>query len=278
MRLSRKSFVIILAALIVSSATIALGRDDSSLPAVQTPTVVQVCVQKGSGLVRLLTEEKRRCGPSETAADWTVGGDITAIEAGPGLTGGGEDGSVRLNVDNSAVQSRVAGSCTGSDAISSITQDGLVTCTTGGGQVIAGFNDGPGSIPDIEGATGGTLHLPPGMYAIFAKTWVSATPGGIPGTRVNCKLQAGSSSDGTEVFLHEGDWAPAFGLADDLALSASMSFMVVENLVHGGSVTLRCIDAAHFNDGSWGTGHASWNDVKIVAIKTSDLSNVFMGS
>jgi hypothetical protein len=80
------------------------------------------------------------------------GGDVTAVGAGAGLTGGGDNGEIALAVDPSVVQSRVGGSCLRLDAsINAIHQDGTVTCNAddfgSGSDVHAGFYDGPVSLP-----------------------------------------------------------------------------------------------------------------------------------
>jgi hypothetical protein len=65
-------------------------------------------------------------------------GDITAVGAGTGLTGGGGAGDVALSVDPTQVQSRVSNGCPAGQAIRAIGQDGAVTCEAsagGGGDV-----------------------------------------------------------------------------------------------------------------------------------------------
>lgn len=63
------------------------------------------------------------------------GGDITAVTAGTGLTGGGSEGAVTLAVDPSIVQSRINGICPPGSSIRMVNQDGTVTCETSGGDI-----------------------------------------------------------------------------------------------------------------------------------------------
>ncbi|HNS50554.1 MAG TPA: tail fiber domain-containing protein [Anaerolineae bacterium] len=61
------------------------------------------------------------------------GGDITAVYAGPGLSGGGTSGDVTLSADPSVVQRRVTGICAEGSAIREVLGDGTVVCEPVGG-------------------------------------------------------------------------------------------------------------------------------------------------
>lgn len=76
-------------------------------------------------------------------------GDITAVVAGTGLSGGGTGGSVTLAANTAYLQRRVSGSCTVGSSIRAINADGTVVCDSGSG---GGGDDGDWTV------AGGTMY------------------------------------------------------------------------------------------------------------------------
>lgn len=81
-------------------------------------------------------------------------GDITAVNAGVGLTGGGATGDVTLAVDNALVQSRISGTCPGGAAMRVVNANGTVTCEPVGD--VTGITAGAGL---SGGGTSGDLSV-----------------------------------------------------------------------------------------------------------------------
>ena len=84
------------------------------------------------------------CGDDDVGSDGG-GGDITAVYAGYGLSGGGETGSVTLNVVTSTIQQRVSGVCGTGYAIRQANADGTVVCEADDG---ATYTAGAGLLLD----------------------------------------------------------------------------------------------------------------------------------
>ncbi|MBK9035836.1 MAG: hypothetical protein IPL61_32075 [Myxococcales bacterium] len=135
-------------------------------------------------------------------------GDITAVTAGAGLTGGDITGAVTLAVDPSYVQRRINASCPAGQAIRAIAVDGTVTCEVddvGGSGGITGVTAGTGltgsgtsgTVPvaidgtvvarkDAAGGNqtfdGGTLHLDYGANRVGVGTTAPGYPLDVSGT------------------------------------------------------------------------------------------------
>jgi hypothetical protein len=122
------------------------------------------------------------------------------VGAGTGLTGGGAvplDGGTTLNVDPTAVQSRINGTCTGSNAISSVNQDGTVGCrsTASVTQMMGG------SIGNVSGAAGVPSYLAATGLSTPVTNSANATVGAssVPGT-ANSLFVRISTAPGTGKF------------------------------------------------------------------------------
>ena len=85
-------------------------------------------------------------GGTPRPAPVTTTGDITAVGAGAGLTGGGTVGEVSLAVNTAVIQSRVTTACPAGQALRSIGQDGTALCepVVGGSGDITGVAAGSG--------------------------------------------------------------------------------------------------------------------------------------
>ena len=101
------------------------------------------------------------CLSGDCITAWPVpggGGDITAVNAGTGLTGGGDTGDVTINADTTYLQRRVTGICAVGESIREINEDGTVVCE----EDDVGGVGGTGDITDVLAGAGINVATPGG--------------------------------------------------------------------------------------------------------------------
>jgi hypothetical protein len=193
-----------------------------------------------------------------------VGGQVTDIRIGQGLVGNRDDGVVNLALDPSLLQ----------------------TCA-GCGKIFAGFNDGPG---DVFGAFGdqlvpasflGSLTLPPGDFAIFAKLTVRNVDNIDDQSHpVRCRLIAGADFDEARVVVEDEQDRNGNGVPDrDGATSLVMHLMVVHTFNESGGASFFCVDGTPANAGAGipaTDGDVKYENLKIIAVEAGSISNVFL--
>jgi hypothetical protein len=206
--------------------------------ALQSSTTV--CI-KANGQLRVTTVENPVCVEPEAASEWTVNG-VKEVILGTGLIGRNDGGIVQLEVDPGLIESASSG------------------------QIVAGFDDGPRDIPD-ELALVAQLPLQAGNYAIFAKLSLRNTSATALAT-VSCRLTAGGDFDEISTFLEHINSESAEG-----TIALSQSLEVVHRFDGPSRALLFCADSSFF----FPDGEAVYENLKIIAIRGSSLSNTFIG-
>ena len=120
--------------------------------------------------------------------------------------------------------------------------------------IFASFEDGGGGVPDTM-TTIGTLDLPAGAYAIFAKIVIFDSADEI---RTDCQLVVGGDRDDAYVYMDPTSGASPFA-------SQTLTMMVVSTLNTNSTVQVRCLDAGNVDNWDW---------LKIIALRQPTLSNV----
>ena len=168
--------------------------------------------------------------------DTDAGGDITAVTAGTGLSGGGSTGAVSLSVDTTAVQRRVVGSCAAGQAIRAIASDGTVTC-------------------EIDDNTGGDIT------GIAAGAGLSG--GGSSG---NVAL----SVDTTQVQSRVGGMCPTGQAIRAIGIDGTVTCEIDDDTNAGGDIT--AVTAGSGLSGGGGTGAVTLG-IASLGVTTTHLAN-----
>ena len=227
----------------LATVAIALAAAMYSTAASSNPAAtVAVCI-KPNGQLRVVTPTSP-CVEPERQDQWTVGGPSEVV-AGAGLTGRSEGGIVTLDVEPGLIES------------------------ANSGRIVAGFDDGPNEIPDRELARIAELPLPAGNYAIFAKFSLS-NPFESGFTSVSCRLDAGGDFDRSSTVVEGLNIGEVLENEGTSALTQSLE--VVHRFSAPGSVVLSCADFKAVGD-----GEVLYEDLKLIAIRGSSLSNTFLG-
>lgn len=203
---------------------------------------------------------------SAIAADGTVtceavgSGNITAITAGAGLTGGGTSGDLDLAADTSVLQARVMGTCPSGEAMQSIGDDGTVSCAPLGTGDVTAIDAGSGL---TGGGTSGDLTLAADTSVLQARVSGSC-PSGEAMTAVAADGSVGCAAygNGDVTSVSVGSGLTGGGTAGDLSLAADTSVLqarvsdacpsgeAVRSIAADGSVTCESVSGGSVTAGA----------------------------
>jgi hypothetical protein len=234
-----------LVVMVVAATGVTVGTGVSAFAiGSESPATATVCI-KPNGQLRVATAANPVCVEPEAAAEWTVNG-VKEVTAGAGLISRNNGGIVELQVD-----------------------PGLVA-NANSGKIVAGFDDGPRGVPDGLSSIA-ELPLPAGNYAIFAKLSLR-NPFDSEKAPVRCRLEAGADFDQTLTLVEGDNFDSVHDDEDSSALAQSLE--VVHQFTEPGSAIVSCDDSLFYGVGP---RDVLYEDLKIIAIRGSSLSNTFIG-
>jgi hypothetical protein len=130
-------------------------------------------------------------------------------------------------------------------------------------KVFSAYKNGPEDVPSSLN-TIGSLSLPAGKYAIFAKLYLTQDSGNtskVQPNQVTARLEAGGAVDVSVVTVGIADETPFRSGADMISLN------VVHEFTSAGSAVVKLDKNPDL------TPYLSWNFLKITAIEVDSLQN-----
>ena len=242
-----RRWLVVLAAVLGLAVGVAVNAFATTSAA---PATATLCV-KPNGQLRVETPSSL-CAAPEEPQQWTVHG-VASVDAGPGLVGRELDGVASLRVDPALIEQANAG------------------------RIVAGFDDGQSLVNGLTRR----LTLPPGAYAITAKLTVTSQPEpetpNLPETKwgsiVSCRLAAGADFDESRAVV-------AGTRNDDATKTLGLSLAVVHQFDGAGEAVLECQTRFNFECAPLACIDdlgPKYEDLKVVAIRATSLSNRFLG-